>query len=176
MLFRSGRTVVHSILADGAGAERRVEQILARAEGNPFFLEELAWAVAGQPTGGEPAAVPVTVAAALAARMDRLAPEPRRVLETAAVLGREAPLPLLEAVTGTRGNALAASLRQLVAGEFLYEQPGPTFVFKHALTQDVAYGRVPDEDRRRVHLATGRAFEALYAARPDEVIDRLAHH
>jgi tetratricopeptide (TPR) repeat protein len=171
-----GQAVVRSILVGADSSERSMAQILTRAEGNPFFLEELAWAVASQSTAADPQPVPVTITAALTARMDRLPAEPRRVLATAAVLGREVRLPLLEAVTATPRDRLAAPLRQLVAGEFLYEQPGPTFIFKHALTQDVACSRLPDAERRRLHSAAGRALESLYANRVDEAIDRLACH
>ena len=171
-----GRAIVHSVLAGGEGTELLTDQIVGRAEGNPFFLEELAWAVRNRPAGGQPTSVPVTIAAALTARIDRLPAEPRRVLETAAVIGREVPLPLLEAVTATPKEILVAPLRHLVAGEFLYEHSGPSFIFKHALTQDVAYSRLPDAERRRVHLATAQALVTSYADRTEEIIDRLAHH
>jgi tetratricopeptide (TPR) repeat protein len=160
------------VLGDAA-APALVEALATRGQGNPFFLEELAWALADGGAPG-PATVPATVRDALAARMDRLPPTPRRVLDTACVLGREAPLPLLEALLPAGGD-LGPTLRDLVAREFLYEAPGRV-LFKHALTQDVAYQRLDAEARRELHGAAGHAYEQLWADRLDEVLDRLAHH
>jgi tetratricopeptide (TPR) repeat protein len=173
-----GRAIVRSILAGAHGTKRPTDQILARAEGNPFFLEELARAVAVQSPSADAAAVPIpaTIAAALTARMDRLPPEPRRVLEAAAVLGREVPQPLLAAVNGTSSDVLAPHLRQLVVGEFLYEHPGPIFVFKHALTQDVAYGRLSPSECDRLHAAAARAIEVLPTGQSGQALERLAYH
>jgi adenylate cyclase len=145
-----------------------VSRIVDRAGGNPFFLEELLWAVAD---GGADAAVPDTVTAALMARMDRLDAPQRRVLETAAVLGREVPLPLLTAMQAGEPD-LPRLLDALVRLEFFYLQPGPTYVFKHALTRDVAYSRRSLAERWRLHAAAARAFETVAPHRLEE----LAHH
>ena len=117
--------------------------------------------------------MPATIRDVLAARMDRLPPTPRRVLDTASVLGRETPVRLLEALLPVDGD-LRPALRDLVGREFLYEAPG-LVIFKHALTQDVAYDRL-DAARRQLHTAAGHAYESLDADRLAEVHDRLAHH
>jgi tetratricopeptide (TPR) repeat protein len=121
--------------------------------------------------------VPETIQGVLMARMDRLPAAPRRVLQTASVVGREVPLRLLEAVCSEPAG-LREHLTQLQSLEFIYEQAGrePGFVFKHALTQDVAYATLLEGRRRELHAAAGRALESLYAERLEEVYDRLAHH
>jgi two-component system, NtrC family, response regulator AtoC len=155
-------------------SEASIEAIARRAEGNPFFLEELA-SVVGDSAAPE-ALIPGTVVDVLRARMDRLPRDARRVLDTAAVLGREASLALLELITEVPAEKLAAPLARLVAAEFLYEQPGTTFVFKHALTQEVAYCGVAAADRIRLHASAGRAIEQLFVEHTDEVLYELAHH
>jgi predicted ATPase len=118
--------------------------------------------------------VPETIQDVLMARIDRLAEAPRRVLQTASVLGREVPLRLLEAVWA-EPVALDEQLHELQSLEFVYQMAGaePGFVFKHALTQDVAYETLLEGRRRELHAAAGRALETLYSDRLDEVYDRL---
>jgi hypothetical protein len=87
--------------------------------------------------------VPATVQAVLAARIDRLASEEKRVLQEAAVIGKDVPFPLLRSVTELPDAELRRRLAHLQAVEFLYETslfPEPEFTFKHALTHEVAYG------------------------------------
>jgi predicted ATPase len=128
--------------------------LIARTEGNPFFLEESVRTLVE--TGvlvGEPGAsqlaqavptiqVPATVQAVLAARIDRLPPEEKQLLQAAAVIGTEVPLPLLQAIAELPEAALYRGLAHLQAAEFLYETrlfPERAYTFKHALTQQVAY-------------------------------------
>jgi class 3 adenylate cyclase/tetratricopeptide (TPR) repeat protein/transcriptional regulator with XRE-family HTH domain len=169
--------VVRSVLQTDRIPEPLAQVILERGEGNPFFLEELAHAVLEHGQVGADTIVPDTIQGVLMARMDRLADTPRRVLQTASVLGREVPLRLLEAVW-QQAAPLPPQLQELQRLEFIYEQAGrePGFVFKHALTQDVAYETLLPGRRRALHAAAGRALEALYADRLEEVYDRLAHH
>jgi class 3 adenylate cyclase/transcriptional regulator with XRE-family HTH domain/tetratricopeptide (TPR) repeat protein len=169
--------VVRSVLQADRVPEALAQVILERGEGNPFFLEELARAVLEHGQVGAGTIVPDTIQGVLMARMDRLADTPRRVLQTASVLGREVPLRLLGAVW-QEAAPLPAQLQELQRLEFIYEQVGrePGFVFKHALTQDVAYKTLLAGRRRALHAAAGRALEALYADRLEEVYDRLAHH
>ena len=174
---RDSLSVVRSVLGADQVPEGLARVILQRGEGNPFFLEELARAALEY---GEEAAdtfVPDTVQGVLMARMDRLPDVPRRVLQTASVLGREVPLRLLETIWPEPAG-LAEQLQELQSLEFVYEQAGPErgFVFKHALTQDVAYETLLEGRRRALHAAAGRALESLYAERLEEVYDRLAHH
>jgi class 3 adenylate cyclase/tetratricopeptide (TPR) repeat protein/transcriptional regulator with XRE-family HTH domain len=169
--------VVRSVLQAHSVPEALARVILDRGEGNPFFLEELARAALDHTDVGAGTSVPDSIQGVLMARMDRLPDAPRRVVQTASVLGREAPLRLLEAIVPDPA-ALGGQLHELQRLEFLYERPGPEpgFVFKHALTQDVAYETLLAGRRRALHTAAGRALEALYADRLEEVYDRLAHH
>jgi class 3 adenylate cyclase/tetratricopeptide (TPR) repeat protein len=151
------------------------QQIIARAEGNPFFLEELARIAVEVGTAGT---VPQTVTEVLAARIDRLGKDPKRVIQSASVLGREFTLPLLEALL-PREVAASESLQELKELELLFERRGGgdrAFVFKHALTQAVAYEGLLESRRRELHARAGRALEVLAPDRLDERCELLAHH
>jgi len=155
-----------------------VRVILSRAEGNPFFVEELIRAVTERGDLGASIAVPDTVQGVLMTRIERLGEEPRRLLQTASVLGRAASFRALEAMWGDPG-VLVAMLRELERLEFLYEQrtdEGTTYVFKHALTQEVAYESLLASQRRALHSAAGGALEKLHEGRLEDVYDRLAYH
>ena len=122
--------------------------------------------------------VPDTIHGLLMARIDRLADEAKRVLQTASVLGREFSARLLNAVCRDCGT-LPPHLSELKRLEFLYERAGteePLYVFKHALTQDVAYESLLISRRQALHEATGRALEDLYPDRTEEYCEVLAHH
>ncbi len=167
--------VVRSVLGADEVPEGLGRAILARGEGNPFFIEELSLASPGRAEGGE---VPGRVEDVLMARIDRLEGDPRLVLQTAAVLGRRFPLRLLAAV-GPGAGDVQASLEDLVREEFLVEavvEGEGGFEFKHALTQDVAYQSVGAPARGALHEAAGLCLEELYAGRTDEVEGLLAHH
>jgi class 3 adenylate cyclase/tetratricopeptide (TPR) repeat protein len=165
--------------------------LIGRTQGNPFFLEESVRTLVE--TGvlvGERGAycltqpldtlqVPATVQALLAARIDRLPPEDKRLLQTAAVIGTEVPWPLLHAIADTSDEALYRSLAQLQAAEFLYETslfPERVYTFKHALTHEVAYGSLLQERRRVLHARIVEALEALAGDRVDAQVERLAQH
>jgi predicted ATPase len=171
-------TVVHSVLPAGHLPDPVAQLILDKAEGNPFFLEELTRSVAEQAGPPGDLTVPDTIHGVLMARIDRLPEEPKRVLQTVAVLGREFSLRLLTAIWDGPG-VLEPYLLELRRLEFLYERLAadePTYVFKHALTQDVAYDSLLVNRRQALHAAAGRALEHLYAERLDDVSERLAHH
>jgi predicted ATPase len=123
--------------------------------------------------------VPATVQALLAARIDRLPPEDKRLLQTAAVMGTEVPGPVLQAIADTSNEALYHSLAHLQAAEFLYETslfPEPIYTFKHALTHEVAYGSLLHERRRALHARIVEALEAMAVERLDDQVERLARH
>jgi tetratricopeptide (TPR) repeat protein len=123
--------------------------------------------------------VPATVQALLAARIDRLPPEDKRLLQTAAVIGTEVPWPLLQAIADTPDETLYRSLAHLQAAEFLYETslfPEYAYTFKHALTYEVAYGSLLHERRRALHARIVEALEALAGDRVDDQVERLAQH
>jgi tetratricopeptide (TPR) repeat protein len=123
--------------------------------------------------------VPATVQAVLAARIDRLPPEAKQLLQTAAVIGTEVPLALLQATADMPDVALQRHLAHLQGAEFLYETrlfPEREYIFKHALTHEVAYSSLLQERRRGLHARIVVALEALYADRRAAQVDRLAHH
>ena len=173
------RTVVQAVLQNASVPETVVQEIVTQAAGNPFFLEELAWNVIEH--GGQPAplAVPETIEAVLAARIDRLPPEEKRLLQTAAVIGMDVTVPLLQAVTDLAAADLHTHLGHLQTAEFLYETgtlPASAYTFKHALTQEVAYGSLLQERRRVLHGRIVEILERLYPDRLAEQVERLAHH
>jgi class 3 adenylate cyclase/tetratricopeptide (TPR) repeat protein len=162
-----------------------------RTEGNPFFLEEsVRMLVENEVLTGErgvyrPAKplqtiqVPSTVQAVLAARVDRLPAEDKHLLQTAAVIGKQIPLALLQAVAEQPEVELRGGLTRLQSGEFLYGIglfPDMQYAFTHALTHEVAYGSLLQERRRALHARIIEAIEALYADRLTEWRDRLAYH
>jgi serine/threonine protein kinase/class 3 adenylate cyclase/tetratricopeptide (TPR) repeat protein len=168
------------LLESVAGTERidvgTSSVILQRGEGNPFFLEELARTVLEQ--GASAPAIPDTVQGVIMARLDRLPDVPKRLLQTGSVIGREVPLRLLARVWEDT-NPFDADLVELCRQEFLYERPAAdeaVYVFKHALTQDVAYDSLLTRRRRDLHLATARALEDLHAGRLDDIAATLAYH
>ena len=154
-------------------------EIVGKAAGNPFFLEELTRDVVAHADRHATLVIPDTVQAVLAARMDQLPPEEKRLLQTAAVIGMDVPLPLLQAVAELPDDALNRGLAHLQAVEFLYEThrfPEREYTFKHALTHEVAYEALLQERRRMLHVRIMTALEGLYADRLAEQVDRLAHH
>ncbi len=163
----------HELLQATASLPHEVAQeIVIRAGGNPFFLEELAHAAAE--TGGQPG-IPATVTEVLAARIDRLDVGAKRALQCGAVLGREFTVTLLESLLD--GDA-GAHLQELKRSELVFEHRGAerAFVFKHALTQSVAYQGLLQNRRRGLHARAGRALERLPGDRLDEYYELLAHH
>jgi tetratricopeptide (TPR) repeat protein len=171
-------SVVQSVLRDPCTPEPLVQQILDKAEGNPFFLEELSRVVDEQGALGETVTVPDTIEEVLLARIHRLAAEPRGLLQAASVLGRDVSLRLLEAIWDGAGP-VAPHLQELTRHEFLTEESGlaePACVFTHALTQEVAYGSLVPSRRLALHAAAGQALERFHADRLEDVHDRLAYH
>ena len=165
--------------------------IRERTAGNPFFVEEIVQSLveAGNLVGEhgayrlaapvEHTAVPASVQTVLAARIDRLPEREKAVLQAAAVIGREFPGPVLRSVAGLEPPELEDALRELVAGEFVFEQelyPEVLYAFKHPLTHEVAYRSQLGERRARLHGATARAIAEQYPDRLDERSALLAQH
>src|SRR2546425_9978878 len=126
-----------------------------------------------------PTQAPATVQAFLAARIDRLPPGDKAILQTASVVGKDVPLALLQAIAEPAEDELHAAIGRLQAAEFLYEAgifPDLEYTFKHALTHDVTYGSLLQERRRRLHGQIVETIERLYPDRLPEQVDRLAHH
>ena len=165
--------------------------LIERTEGNPFFLEEsVRTLVETGMLAGEPGRyrlarplgsieVPATVQAVLAARIDRLPPQAKSLLQSASVVGKDVPFEHLRAIAELPEEALREGLAHLQAAEFLYETrlfPDLEYTFKHALTHEVAYTSVLHERRRALHARIVEAIETLSPDRLGEHVERLAQH
>jgi predicted ATPase/class 3 adenylate cyclase len=187
----SADELLATLLGDDPSLEPLTQLLIARTEGNPFFLEESVRTLVE--TGGlvgehrayrlaqalPTIQVPATVQAVLAARIDHLPPEEKHLLQTAAVIGTEVSLPLLQAIAEVPEETLHRGLTHLQAAEFLYETrlfPEREFTFKHALTHEVAYGGLLQERRRGLHARIVEILETLAGDRVAEQVERLAHH
>jgi predicted ATPase/class 3 adenylate cyclase len=187
----SAEALLGALLGPDAGLEPLKRLLIARTEGNPFFLEESVRALTE--TGallGERGAyrlaqplptiqVPATVQAVLAARIDRLPPADKVILQTASVVGKDVPLALLQGIAEPAGDELHAAIGRLQTAEFLYEAvifPDLEYTFKHALTHEVTYGSLLQERRRALHGRIVETIERCYPDRLAEHIERLAHH
>jgi class 3 adenylate cyclase/tetratricopeptide (TPR) repeat protein len=183
--------LLSSLLGEGPDLEPLKRLLVDRTGGTPFFLEECVRSLAetGVLAGArgayrvarpvEAVRVPATVQALLASRIDRLPAEDKAVLQTAAVIGPEVPRSLLSAVSDLAEEGLASSLARLQTAEFLYEAalfPEVEYTFRHALTQEVAYGSLLQERRRALHARVVEVFESLHPARAGERAAWLAHH
>jgi class 3 adenylate cyclase/tetratricopeptide (TPR) repeat protein len=164
--------------------------VAARAEGNPFYVEELVKSLeeegllrhAGHgyelTRGVTEMAIPGTIHDVIAARIDRLHDMPKRTLQLAAVIGREFTRRLVDRLAEIRERT-EECLRELTALELIHERrlvPELAYAFKHALTQDVAYASLLVQRRRDLHRLVGLAIEELYADRLPEHYEMLAHH
>ncbi|WP_143301219.1 ATP-binding protein [Candidatus Entotheonella palauensis] len=174
------RKIVSAILGQQSAESSTGQRLLAKAEGNPFFLEELARSVAEQGQAAPMRTIPNTVHAVLAERIDRLAPAAKQLLQTAAVVGPEVPLGLLKAVADVSEDDLDSHLSQLQAGEFLHAThllPEPVYAFKHALTHEVAYANLLQSQRRQLHIRIVEALENTGESdRQPDMAEVLAHH
>jgi DNA-binding NtrC family response regulator/tetratricopeptide (TPR) repeat protein len=179
------------LLGNGPALGPLKRLLIERTEGNPLFVEESVRALVemGAFTGAGGAYelarelpaihVPDTVQAILTARIDRLPPEEKRLLEIAAVIGKDFPLALLQAVADQGEDVLRRALGHLQTAEFLYEArlfPDLEYTFKHALTHEVAYGSVLHDRCRDLHARIVETMERLYRDRLVEQIERLAYH
>ena len=171
--------LVGLLLEQGRGSREHAE-IVARAEGNPFFLEEIARTrteAIGSPNG-----LPDTVHSALAARIDLLPPEEKHALQTAAVVGRVF-WPAAVAEVATLDPIAVGRLldrlqdRDLILGRLSSSMSGQReLIFKHALICEVAYESLPRRDRARMHRAVADWIEGTFAGRRDEVVELIAYH
>jgi class 3 adenylate cyclase/predicted ATPase len=180
-----------AILGEDARLAQLKELIIETTGGTPFFMEETVQslfdegALERRDSGVElvralsSLRIPPTVQTILAARIDRLQNDEKTLLQTLAVLGREFVLSLARAVAGKSEDELERLISKLQLGEFVYEQPSVNdveYIFKHALTQEVAYNSVLVERRRSLHEHVGQAIETLYGPSLDDYVGDLAHH
>src|SRR6266542_2305807 len=197
-----GRTI-DALLAEKVGATGRSplhQFILAKTEGNPFFMEEMVQALVEQGVLPDfrrvgtahldaeahgrallPAnlRIPTTVQGVLAARIDHLPAAEKELLQSLAVIGKEFPLGLLQRVVARADEELQRQLFHLQEAEFIYEQPAfpeVEYTFKHALTQEVAYNSLLVERRRALHERAAQAIERLFHSKLEDHYGDLAHH
>jgi tetratricopeptide (TPR) repeat protein len=183
--------LLEALLGDDLTLPPLKQHLVERTEGNPFFLEEsVRTLVETGVLGGERGSyrltkplqsiqVPATVQAVLAARIDRLPADEKRLLQAAAVIGTDVPLALLQALAEGPEATLRLGLAHLQAAEFLYETrlfPELEYTFKHGLTHQVAYESLLQERRRALHARIVEALETLAVDRLAEQVERLAHH
>ncbi len=174
-----------------AALPEEIRDLIARkAEGNPFFVEEITASLLEdgslQRRNGsveltrsiDELVIPDTIQDVLIARIDRLEDDSRRAIQIASVIGREFALRLLERIAESGGH-LRCQVDELRTLELIYEKamhPELAYMFKHALTHDVAYQSVHQERRTQIHRLIGLAIEELYADRLPEHFETLAHH
>jgi class 3 adenylate cyclase/predicted ATPase len=174
-----------------AGLGRLQGVILDKTEGNPFFIEEVVQTLAEEGVlRGErgsyrvekvPAElhIPVTVQGLLTSRIDRLPAAEKELLQLLAVIGKEFRFGLVQRVADHPEEEVHGLLAGLQAREFIYEQPAfpePEYTFKHALTQEVAYGSVLGARRRVLHGRTAQAIEEVFRYNLDTQYAELARH
>jgi predicted ATPase/class 3 adenylate cyclase len=179
LLPEDSRVVVQSVLPTPSLPASLLQTIVATAAGNPFFLEELAWAVRERAPQTALPGIPDTIQAVLAARMDRLPPSEKRLLQTAAVIGTEVAVPLLQALGELSEEAIQQGLRHLQAMEFLYETSlflEQVYTFKHVLTHEVAYGGLLQERRRGLHARIAQALLERFPETAETRPELLAQH
>ena len=187
----SAQELLSSLLGDAPDLEELRQRLLAASEGNPLFLEESVRGLvdAGMLSGARGAysltrrpdeiAIPAGVAAIIAARIDRLGAAEKAALQLAAVIGEEAPLALLEAVSELPAEELHGALADLRARELIYEArlfPDIAYAFRHGLTRRAAYDGLLHEGRRALHARIAETIEARQTNHLDEVVETLAHH
>jgi tetratricopeptide (TPR) repeat protein len=186
---KASAELLNSILG-GTAAPELSELVLAKAGGNPLFIEELTRALLENGSierrdhkyvlaeGTSEIAVPATIQGIIAARLDCLEGDLKRTLQTASVIGKDFSFGLLQIITGMP-QQLKFHLQDLLGLEFIYRnglEPKSEYVFKHALVQDVAYHSLPLRARRKLHERIGDTIEQLYADRLEEFYETLAHH
>jgi class 3 adenylate cyclase/tetratricopeptide (TPR) repeat protein len=180
-----------ALLGDNAALAPLKQILLERTAGNPLFLEEcvrslVETSVVDGERGDyhlvrpvEVIKVPPTVQAVLAARIDRLPPGEKNLLQTASVIGKDVSFPILKAITDLPEGELRSRLADLQAASFLHEVslfPELEYTFTHTLTHEVTYGTLTQERRRVLHARIVASLERLGVGHPGERVERLAHH
>jgi len=186
----SSAELVQAILEGGEVVPELRELILSRTTGNPLFMEELTHTLIENGTIQKKnntyvlsrktadIQVPDTIQGIIAARMDRLEDNLKQTMQVASVIGRDFAFRILQTITGMR-EELKTYLLNLQGLEFIYEKslfPELEYIFKHALTKDVAYNSLLHARRKEIHEKIGNAIEDIYASRLEEFYEMLAYH
>ncbi len=187
---REGAALIRGVAGESALSASLIEEIAERTDGIPLFVEEMTRAVLER-DGDAPAielvartppralAVPATLHASLMARLDRLGADAKNVAQVGAAIGREFSHALLAPLMPGQEAALAAALDGLVSSGLLFRQgvpPYATYLFKHALVQDAAYGTLLREPRRALHARIAEALERHFAEMTENQPELLARH
>jgi class 3 adenylate cyclase/tetratricopeptide (TPR) repeat protein len=187
---KSSVELVQAILEGGEVVPEIRELILSRTGGNPLFMEEFTRSLLENgtiqkedhqyvlSTKASEIRVPDTIQGIIAARMDRLEDNLKRTMQVAAVIGRDFAFRILQSVTGM-SEELKSYLLNLQGLEFIYEKrlfPELEYIFKHALTQEVAYNSLLLKRRKDIHQEIGEAIEKIYPERLEEFYEMLAYH
>jgi len=182
--------LVQAILEGGEVVPELRELLLSRAAGNPLFMEEFTHTLLENGSiqkkdheyiltrKASDIQVPDTIQGIISARMDRLEENLKRTMQVASVIGRDFAFRILQTITGMR-EELKSYLINLQGLEFIYEKslfPELEYIFKHALTQEVAYSSLLLKRRKEIHEKIGKAIEELYPDRLEEFYEMLAHH
>ena len=188
---RHAETLIEDFLGPTPELQPLTRMLVERTGGNAFFLEESVRSLIdnevlvgdrGAYRLARPVAsieIPDRVQSVLAARIDRLPEERKSFLQTGAVIGKDLPFSLLQAVAGIPADQVLGNLADLEEAQFLQTTslyPDLAYSFRHALTHDVVYSTLLKEQRRSLHARIVDALEALYADRRSEHVERLAHH
>jgi class 3 adenylate cyclase/tetratricopeptide (TPR) repeat protein len=187
----SAEELLTGLLGQDGTLESLKRTLIERTGGNPFFLEEsVQTLVESNVLVGDRGAyrmtkapevwpIPATAQAIVAARIDRLPPEEKALLQAASVIGQDVPLALLRSIADVSETSLRLALADLETAEFLYETslfPDLEYTFKQTLTHEVAYASMLQDRRRALHARIVEALESLYPGRLTEQVERLAHH
>ncbi|MGD0663634.1 MAG: AAA family ATPase, partial [Syntrophorhabdales bacterium] len=189
LTMKSSAELVQAILEGKEVAPELSDLILSRAAGNPLFMEELTHSLLenGSIQMREQKyvlspftdlKVPDTIQGIIAARMDRLEENLKRIMQVASVIGREFAFRVLHAISGMR-KEVKGDLLHLQRLELIYEKslfPELEYIFKHALIQEVAYNSLLLKKRKEIHERIGKAIEDLYPDRLEEFYEMLAYH
>ena len=186
----SSSELVKAILDEGEAVPELTQLILNRAAGNPLFMEEFThtllengsierkdekYVLSGKASDIQ---VPDTIQGIIAARLDRLEDNLKRTMQVASVIGRDFAFRILQTITDTR-EGLKSNLLNLQGLEFIYEKslfPELEYIFRHALSQEVAYNSLLLKSRKEIHEKIGKAIEELYPDRLEEFYEMLAYH
>jgi class 3 adenylate cyclase/tetratricopeptide (TPR) repeat protein len=187
----ASRDLLEDLLGTDSSLANLVPRIASRAQGNPYFIEELVRSLvdSGNLAGRHNAyrlveplktqMLPRTVQAVLTARIDRLADSAKHVLQMASVIGQEFEAVILRRAVDLSAADLDACLYKLQEVEFFYQKafyPVPMYAFKHPIMRDVAYHSLLTKQRTKLHRRLAWTIETTYPDRRDELAGLLAHH
>jgi len=171
--------VVRSVLRHTSLTQALEQQLLAKAEGNPFFLEELAYTLREQAGQASVLTISDSIQAVIAARIDRLPADQRRLLQAAAVIGKNVSVSLLQTITTLPEETLSRDMAHLQTTEFLSAAggpPAPTYTFRHILIQETAYQTLPTSTRRQYHQRIAEALAEQFPGLTKTQPAMLAYH